>query len=130
MFPDLDRIDWLVLLGGGLAIAVLNWYFFWAERGSARATSGAPGTVQEVTVVVQGGYTPATIHVNAGSPVRLLFDRRETSSCSEEVVFPDFGIRTFLPTNATTPVLLSASTPGTYAFTCGMSMLRGTLVVE
>ncbi len=130
MLTAFERVDWLVLLGGSAAIVVVNWYFFLAERGSVRVSAGAPGLAQEVTVVVRGGYDPAMIHVKSGSPVRLLFDRRETSSCSEEVVFPDFGIRTFLPTNATTPVVLDAPAPGTYAFTCGMSMLRGTLVVE
>jgi len=48
--------------------------------------------VQEVRVVVKGGYTPDTIVVRAGEPVRLQFYRDETADCSERVVFEDFGI--------------------------------------
>ena len=65
-----------------------------------------------------------------GAPVRLVFDRQETSGCSEEVVFPDFGIRKFLPTGQKTTIEVTPPTAGRYAFTCGMSMLRGTLVAE
>ncbi len=62
--------------------------------------------------------------------MRLVFDRREDSSCSEEVVIPDFGIRRFLPAHEKTTVELTPESAGRYPFTCGMSMLRGTLVVE
>jgi plastocyanin domain-containing protein len=62
--------------------------------------------------------------------VRLVFDRRETSGCSEEVVFADFGIRRFLPAYQQTPVEVTPPTPGTYEFTCGMGMLRGRLIAE
>jgi plastocyanin domain-containing protein len=68
--------------------------------------------------------------VRAGRPVRLVFDRQETSGCSEEVVFGDFGIRRFLPPHARTAIELTPPAPGTYEFTCGMSMLRGRLVAE
>ena len=80
-------------------------------------------------VEVKGGYTPAVIRVRAGAPVRLDFHRDETNPCTEEVVMPDFGIRTYLPAHRTTPV---SSTPaaGTYEFTCGMGMVRGTIIAE
>jgi plastocyanin domain-containing protein len=83
-----------------------------------------------VLITVDGGYEPATIRVPAGQPVRLLFDRRDTSSCSEEVVFPDFGIRQFLPTGKTTPIDITPPKPGKYEFMCGMSMLHGTVIAE
>jgi plastocyanin domain-containing protein len=121
--------EWAVLVGGMAAIAWVNWYFFLAERSAAQAVAGAGG-VQEVTVTVQGGYEPATIRVRRGAPVRLVFDRRETSSCSEEVVLGDFGIRRFLPAFARTSVEFTPDRAGTYEFTCGMSMLRGKLVVD
>ncbi len=121
--------EWIVVAAGTLAIAWINWYFFFAERGSAVAAAGTGG-VQEVTIAVQGGYAPANVRVKAGTPLRLVFDRRETSGCSEEVVFPDFGIRKFLPAFEKTTVELTPEEPGTYEFTCGMSMLRGRLTVE
>ncbi|MEJ7813439.1 MAG: cupredoxin domain-containing protein [Gemmatimonadaceae bacterium] len=121
--------EWMVLAGGLAAIAWVNWYFFLAERQSARAAAGAGG-VQEVTIAVRGGYSPAAIRVAAGSPVRLVFDRQESSGCSEEVVFGDFGVRKFLAPFRKTSVDLAPTAPGTYEFTCGMGMLRGKLIVE
>jgi plastocyanin domain-containing protein len=125
----MNAADWVVIAGGAAAIAWVNWHFLLAERGSATASAGAGG-VQQVTVAVRGGYDPATVRVKAGSPVRLLFDRQETSGCSEEVVFPDFGVRAFLPAHQTTAVDITPAAPGTYEFTCGMSMLRGRVIAE
>ncbi|HYW33395.1 MAG TPA: cupredoxin domain-containing protein [Gemmatimonas sp.] len=130
MITSLAGIDWLVIAAAGTTILWVNWYFFAAERAPATAATVTAGGPQEVTIVVQGGYTPSSIRVKAGSPVRLLFDRQETSSCSEEVVFGDFGVRQFLPAHQTTSITVTPPTPGTYAFTCGMSMLRGKLVAE
>ena len=121
--------DWLVIAAGFAAVLWVNWYFFFAERAAATASSGATGR-QEVTIVVRGGYDPATIRVQAGRPVRLVFDRQETSGCSEEIVFPDFNIRRFLPANERTVIELTPANPGTYEFTCGMSMLHGRVVAE
>jgi plastocyanin domain-containing protein len=79
---------------------------------------------------VAGGYEPSEVRVRAGLPVRLVFDRQETSPCSEEVVLPDFGIRRFLPPHAETAIELTPDHAGHFEFTCGMSMLRGRLTVE
>jgi plastocyanin domain-containing protein len=79
---------------------------------------------------VEGGYSPSRVRLQAGKPARLVFDRREDSSCSEELVIPDLGIRQFLPAHQRTGIDLASPRPGTYEFTCGMGMLRGTLVVE
>jgi plastocyanin domain-containing protein len=68
--------------------------------------------------------------VPAGRPVRLVFDRQETSSCSEEVVFPAFGIKRFLPAHQQTTVEITPPAPGRYEFTCGMAMLHGAVVAE
>ncbi|HEV2132235.1 MAG TPA: cupredoxin domain-containing protein [Longimicrobiaceae bacterium] len=100
-----------------------------AGRTAVAAGAGAGG-VQEISIAVRGGYDPAVVRVHRGRPVRLVFDRQETSGCSEEVVFPDFGVRRFLPPFETTTVELTPEEPGSYEFTCGMSMLRGRLLVE
>lgn len=121
--------DWLLITAGAAAIAWVNWYFFLAERSTASAASVAGGA-QEIAIVVRGGYEPSTVRVKAGAPVRLVFDRQETSGCSEEIVFGDFGIRRFLPAHQKTTIELTPRAPGTYEFTCGMSMLRGKLVAE
>jgi plastocyanin domain-containing protein len=121
-------MDWVVVLGGILTIGWINWYFFLAQRSRATAVAGAGG-VQEVTIAVRGGYDPADVRVRKGAPVRLVFDRQETSSCSEEVVLPEFGIKRFLTAHQKTAVEFTPEKAGTYEFTCGMSMLRGRLTV-
>ena len=127
--PTIDLTDMLVIAGAIAAMSWVIWYFFLAEQRGVAATAGRSGR-QEVTVVVRGGYEPATIHVKAGSPVRLVFDRQETSGCSEEVVFPDFGVRKYLPANEQTSLEVTPPRAGTYEFTCGMSMLRGRLIAD
>jgi plastocyanin domain-containing protein len=118
----------LVLAGAvGLIAAIVWWFFFPPTRGSVARISGAG---QEVTVRVAGGYAPSTIRARAGLSLRLVFDRREDSACSEEVVVPDFGVRRFLPAHSRTTVELLPAGPGTHAFTCGMGMLQGRIIVE
>lgn len=127
----MEATHWLVVTAGIAAIAWVNWYFLIAgRRGSvAAAVAGAAGR-QDIAITVEGGYTPATVHVAAGRPVRLTFDRRESSGCSEEVVFPDFALRRYLPANERTVIDITPPAPGTYAFTCGMGMLQGRLIAE
>src|SRR5574337_1193944 len=105
--------EWVVLIAGIAAIAWVNWYFFIAarRRPAAAATDGAAGP-QEAVIVVRGGYEPATIRVRGDRPVRLVFDRQETSSCSEDIVIPDFGMRRFLPAFQRTAVEFTPSGQG------------------
>ena len=101
---------------------------------SIRRSLHAPGhgttSCKIVRVRVRGGYHPDTIHAQAGVPLRLLFRREETSSCSEQVVFPAFGKSAMLPTGEMVAVDLVPHTPGEYEFTCAMGMLHGRLIVE
>lgn len=125
----MTALEWIVIAAGVAAILWVNWYFFIA-RGPAATARVAAGGAQEVVITVQGGYAPAEVRLKKDVPARLVFDRQETSSCSEEVVLPDFGIKKFLPAFQKTVVELTPEKAGTYEFTCGMSMLRGRLVVE
>ena len=119
----------IVTLLGLAAVAWVNWYFFVTGRPTAVAAVMGNGGVQRIHVEVKGGYAPAVIRVRAGSPVRLDFQRNETNPCTEEVVIPDFGIRTYLPAHRTTPVSFTPPA-GTYEFACGMGMVRGTIIAE
>jgi plastocyanin domain-containing protein len=120
--------DWIVIAIGALTIGWVNWYFFVAKGRVAIAATVAGA--QEVAILVHGGYEPPIVRVKAGAPLRLVFDRQETSSCSEEIVFGDFGVRRFLPAFEKTTIELDPKKAGTYEFTCGMGMLRGQLIVE
>ena len=125
----------LVVIGAIALIAWVNWYFFVAGRTPARAVAAVAGragagTVAEVVIEVDGGYAPATVRVKAGQAVRLVFDRKDANPCSDEVVIPAFSVRKFLPTGERTTIEVTPPTAGRYDFTCGMSMLRGTIIAE
>ena len=125
----MDTAEIWVTLGGLAAIAGVIWYFFLGERRQVRAATGAEG-VQEIQVLVKGGYEPDVIVVEKDRPVRLDFFRDETASCSDTVVFGDFGIARPLPAFKTTPIEFTPAKAGEFTFTCGMNMLRGKLIVE
>jgi plastocyanin domain-containing protein len=118
----------LVTAAGLGAIAWVNWYFFLA--GHSAVPADATGGVQRARIEVDNGYSPPVVRVRAGRPVRLEFHRVDHSSCTEEVVIPDFGIRSFLPTGRTTVVEFTPSGPGAHEFACGMGMVRGKILVD
>ena len=123
----MDAAEILVVAGAGVLIVAVLWYFFGPKE--ATVATVADTGVQEVQVTVKGGYAPDVIAVRQGVPVRLNFYRDETASCSEEVVFGDFGIARQLPAFQTTSVEFTPHTPGEFTFSCGMNMMRGKLVV-
>lgn len=124
----MDSNEIIVVVGGVLAILFVLWYFF-GEREKVAASVGQSG-VQEIEITIHGGYSPDVIVVREGVPVRLNFYRDETTSCSEQVIFGDFGIARSLPAYKTTPVEFTPNKKGEFTFTCGMNMLRGKLIVE
>ncbi len=120
----------IIVTAAGLALAgFVVWYFFLAARETAVAVSTSGG-VQQVDIHVKGGYSPDVIEVERGRPVQLHFFRDEENTCSEELLMPDFNIRRDLPAFQTTLVELLPEQAGRFEFTCGMHMLRGSLVVK
>jgi plastocyanin domain-containing protein len=124
----MDTSEIGVIVAGAALIGFIVWYFF-GEREKAVAEVAASG-VQEVKVTVKGGYAPDVIVVKQGKPVRLDFFRDETSSCTEQVVFGDFGIVRDLPAYKTTPIEFTPDKAGEFTFACGMNMVRGKLIVQ
>jgi plastocyanin domain-containing protein len=117
-----------VTIAGLLLMVGVAWFFFGErEKTVVRMTEGG---AQVLRVTVKGGYSPDTLVVKRGRPVRIDFDRQESSSCSDTVVFGDFGISRPLPAFRTTAVQFTPEKAGTFEFTCGMNMLRGRLIVE
>jgi plastocyanin domain-containing protein len=118
----------VTVFGVGLIIFV-NWYFLLSRRKAFQAELKEKG-IQEIKIVVKGGYDPDTIVVKKGIPVRLYFYRDETADCSDTIVFGDFKIRKALPAFETTAIEFTPEKEGEYVFTCGMGMMRGKLVVR
>lgn len=123
----MDTVEIGVIAAGMLLIVFVLWFFF-GKRTAVVAQAGQSGT-QEITVTVKGGYTPDVIVVKQGKPVRLDFYRDETASCSEQVIFGDFGVARDLPAFKTTSIEFMPDKVGEFTFTCGMNMLRGKLIV-
>jgi plastocyanin domain-containing protein len=119
----------VVNLAGLALIGLIVWYFWLSKSQGSRAAVGAGGA-QEAFIVVKGGYSPDTISVEVGKPVKLVFNRQEADPCSEKVVFDAFGISADLPEGENVPIEFTPSEPGEYEFACQMGMLRGKLVVS
>lgn len=124
----MDIAEIAVVVAGIGLIGFVIWFFF-GERQAVKAAVTESG-VQEIRVTVKGGYSPDIIVVRQGKPVRLHFYRDETASCSEQVVFGDFGIAKDLPAYKTTVIEFVPDKPGEFTFACGMNMMRGKLLVE
>lgn len=118
----------VILAGAGLIVGEL-WYFLGPRPGPAGSSPKADG-VQEVRIVVKGGYDPDTIFVEAGRPVRLLFYRDETAACSSRIVFDGLGLDRDLPAFQTTAIEFTPREPGDYSFRCHMDMLHGRVVAQ
>jgi plastocyanin domain-containing protein len=119
----------LILIAGVAAIAWVNWYFFMAPKAAVVARTATNGS-QEVIITVEGGYSPSVVRVKQGVPVRLVFDRKEKSPCSDEVVISEFGVRRFLRPFEQTVIEFTPAEAASYEFACGMGMLRGRIEVE
>ena len=124
----MDPIEVIVVVGGIAGVGFVLWYFFGPKERVAAAVGEAG--VQEVKVTVEGGYAPDVIVVKKDKPVRLDFYRNETASCSDRVIFGDFGIARDLPAFKTTSIEFTPDKAGEFTFMCGMNMMRGKLVVE
>lgn len=124
----MDTAQVIVTLGGVALIGLILWFFFGPRRTTA-ARAGDAG-VQEVEIVVRGGYSPDRVEVRRGRPVRLTFLREESNPCTEQVVLGDFGISRHLPAGQKVSVEFTPDTTGEFTFHCGMNMVRGRLVVK
>jgi plastocyanin domain-containing protein len=118
----------VVTVAGVALVGFILWFFFGPRAATAARRSA--GGVQEARVDVRGSYSPDRIEVEAGRPVRLTFVRREANPCTEQVIFPDFGVVQDLPVGRPTPVEFTPAGPGEFEFHCGMNMVRGRLIAK
>ena len=114
----------------GDAVAVAGSFFLRAEaeRGGRSRPAASHEQAFQVTVTA-GDFQPAELTMKAGVPAKITFRRTVESSCGTEVVFPTLKIRRALPLNEPVDVRFTPAS-GEIAFTCGMDMLRGTVVAR
>jgi Cu(I)/Ag(I) efflux system membrane fusion protein len=101
-----------------------------SPKNSQTTSRPTEGPVNNLFLLVKGSYTPDVLRAARNVPIRLAVYRAEKSACTEEIVFPDFGVRSALSAFDTTIVTFVADRAGTFKFSCGMDMVHGTLVVE
>lgn len=90
-------------------------------------TAKLEGSVQKIAVDVTTTYNPNVIKLKAGVPAEIAFSAAQ--GCTGQVISQDLNFNEDLTTGPKT-VKLPALQPGTYSFSCGMSMVFGKIVVE
>ncbi|WP_018142497.1 HAD-IC family P-type ATPase [Alloscardovia criceti] len=117
-----------VYLAGAVIIsAALLWFFFSPQKG---AQTTVEGHTQRIAVDVHGSYSPALIQAQAGKPLTIDFNRKDSGECTSHVVFSDLGIDAYLPSQRQTSITLPPLEAGDYPFACGMNMVHGMLRVS
>jgi len=119
-------IDKIVIMISSLAGIVFTYWFFLMKRDEEAVII----KTNSVDITVDGGYIPNVISVPKGKLVTLNFIRKDSSSCLEEVVLPDFKIRKYLALNKTTPIPITPKKSGTFEISCGMNMFHGKIIVD
>lgn len=110
-------------------IGLIVWWFFGKPK-AAITNAQASGDSQTAEITVSGGYTPNRIQLQQGVPAKLIFHRQDSSSCFDEVVLPDFGIKTKLPVGQRHTVELTPKAAGSFRYSCGMNMFHGEIIVK
>jgi plastocyanin domain-containing protein len=118
----------LVLLIAGIAIlappAALD------RAAPAAAAMGSDG-IQVITVEIANGvYRPNILRAKAGAPLRIRVVVGDRHSCATKLLVPDLKLDFDLPAAGSSDLTIPAAPRGSYLFTCGQKMVKGTLVVE
>lgn len=94
----------------------------------SEGTAVLEGDVQKISVdLSKGYYEPNQVVLKAGVPAEITFG--QSSGCTAQVVSADLGFSEDLTAGPRT-VSLPALDAGEYAFSCGMQMVFGKIVVE
>lgn len=116
----MDKI--LVTIFGLLSIFFTYWYFFMKKTNTVQAEG-------IIDILVDGGYKPDRISIPFGQTTKLIFLRKDSNSCLEEVVLADFKVRKFLTLNEKTEIEINPAKKGVFDFSCAMGMFHGKLIV-
>ncbi len=118
------EIDKILVLIGGLSFSIYTYWYFIMYQEKLTIING-----NVIDIIVDGGYKPQIVKVKKDQKITLNFNRKDPSSCLEEVVLPDFGTRVFLPLNKITTIEIQPKKAGEYEFACGMNMFHGNIIV-
>lgn len=121
---------WYLVVGLLVLVALaLYTYRRRTRAASCRVYVRADGT-QEAKIVVNRGYVPSRIDLEEGVATVLRFERREDDPCTELLVSELWPSQHRLAAHGETLIRFTPQRAGRYAFTCGMGMYSGELVVH
>ena len=119
----------LVLIVGLLAIAFILWWFL-GKHTEVVGQSTVVDDVQNATIVVDGGYSPATVVLKKGVPAEVNFEMHDSTACLSHVVFEQLGVNKDLTKQKVTSIKIPTDKKETFNYACGMDMFHGKVVVK
>lgn len=128
----------LIMLNRGLTLSGSSFSFDSIKAGIIGGTgavvSGSGNVVQnngvqEVNMNVDGsGYHPNSFVIKKGIPVKWNVNVQQLTSCNSELIFNQYGINKNLKQGLNV-IEFTPDKVGTFQFSCGMGMLRGSFIV-
>lgn len=124
---SMDKI--IVTVSGFITLFTIYWFFFGKKSGEAGSGSAGEETKNTWNILVDGGYQPNIITIKQGEPATLVFTRTDSNSCLEEIVFPDYKIKEYLPLNKPVTIILPSRKTGVSGYHCSMNMFHGRIKI-
>lgn len=87
--------------------------------------------IQKATITIEGGkYNPSIVSVEKGKPVELTFAGGKELGCGGTIVFKSMNMSKDVQSGKTVTFNFTPKEAGEIAFTCGMGMYDGKVVVK
>lgn len=118
---SIDKLS--VTLGGIALIGFIYWFFFGKKEEVVLVTD-------EVDMIVDGGYKPEIIKIKKGQKTTISLLRKDSNTCLEEFILPDFKIKKYLPVGKKVEIEITPTKVGEFVFHCGMNMFHGKIIVK
>ncbi len=108
-----------VIVAVSLAIGAWQLWYFLGRRSYAAPGEQLKAGTQEFRIMLEGGFSPDLVVVEAGRRVRLEILRSEVDPESEHLAFDNLKVTKTLAEFTYVPIEFIPSDPGDYRFYCG-----------
>ena len=113
----------------GLLLPAL-FIFAMNAQADAQSKSAKPKVQTARVLITPQGHSRTSINLRRDVETHLTFVRQTNETFANEVVIPDYGVKRTLPLDVPVAVSFTPKRSGEVAFTCGMNMYRGKLIVR